>query len=342
MTTRWAADAAATSAWAPEASVRPDVPTARPLLRVGAEHVGCRVQRAGGRGTIHSVFRQACNIETAGGALVTLLIPGAGNLPHGIRCSSGSPSSFEALLRPGQAVLTSARAIQVPDAALSINLSGAHCWSGEIGQHRIDTRSTQTRRRLAAVRSILKARADDGFAPILLHGAAKSAPLRDAMAKRLAACLPRLAIASAAADADGMAQALQPLVGLGPGLTPSGDDFIVGYLAALWCQSAHNAEVGASLAALAPALQALTPRTNLISRQFLVNAVEGQFSERLVDVVCALARPELDLSTRTADALRTGHSSGADSLVGLLFGLLPESVLSSSADAHAEQTEAAQ
>ncbi len=27
------------------------------------------------------------------------------------------------------------------------------------------------------------------------------------------------------------------LIGLGPGLTPSGDDFLVGYLAGLWCSA---------------------------------------------------------------------------------------------------------
>ena len=289
---------------------------------------------------MHSVFHQACNIETSEGALITLLAPSAGNLPHGIRCRSGTLSSFEVLLRPGQTVVASADTLEVLEAALAVDLSGACCWSGEIGQYPIDARWSRVRHALTAVRSIVKARADGGFAPILLGGAAESSPLQDAMARRLARCLPRLAIGGATSDAVATVQALAPLVGLGPGLTPSGDDFIVGYLAALWCRAAHDANVRSLLDALAPALHRLATHTNLISRQFILNAATGQFSERLVDVARAIAQPELDIRIRTAYALRTGHSSGADSLVGLLFGLLPELITKPAADAHADETEA--
>jgi len=320
MTNGSAAGEAAALAWAPDGVLRPGVP----CVRVAAEYVGCCVPRTRNRGSVHSVFRQACNIETAGGALITLLAPSAGNLPHGIRCRFGWPSNLEALLRPGQTVVASATTLQAPEAALVIDLSGSRPWSGEIAQHRIYARSTHIQHRLSTVRSILEVQADEGFAPILLRGAGQSSPLRDAMAGRLAHCLPRLAIAGAAWDAEGMAQALAPLVGLGPGLTPSGDDFIIGYLAALWCQAGRDAQLGSLLHALASPLHRLATHTNAISRQFIVNAVMGQFSERLVGVVRALAQPDLDIRARTAEALRTGHSSGADSLVGLLFGLRPE------------------
>ena len=163
MTNVSAAAEAAASAWAPEGRSRLGAAIPCPAQRVGAEQVGCCVPRQPGRGMVHSVFRQACNIETSEGALITLLAPGAGNLPHGIRCRSGTLSSFEVLLRPGQTVVASADTLEVLEAALAVDLSGACCWSGEIGQYPIDARWSRVRHALTAVRSIVKARADGGF-----------------------------------------------------------------------------------------------------------------------------------------------------------------------------------
>ncbi|HZF23793.1 MAG TPA: DUF2877 domain-containing protein, partial [Burkholderiales bacterium] len=61
---------------------------------------------------------------------------------------------------------------------------------------------------------------------------------------------------------------------------------------------------------------------NAISRQMLLDALQGQYAERLTEVVrcvCGVG----DVAVASMRALEVGHSSGADVLCGLLFGYSP-------------------
>jgi hypothetical protein len=127
-------------------------------------------------------------------------------------------------------------------------------------------------------------------------------------------------------DVSAIAEGAARLVGLGPGLTPSGDDFIAGYLAALWSRAGFESDLDAILSPLADSLVPLFLRTHAISRQMLNDAVQGHFAERLADVTLAIAVAG-DVVGATARALVSGHSSGADTLCGLLFGYAPDLAL---------------
>ena len=108
---------------------------------------------------------------------------------------------------------------------------------------------------------------------------------------------------------------VQALIGLGPGLTPSGDDFIGGILIALHVLG-HT--VPARLLAKT-ALAAAAPGTTAISAAHLAAAGEGQGSAALHallnDVLCGR---HMDLETRLAAVGRIGHTSGWDTLAGSL------------------------
>jgi hypothetical protein len=106
-------------------------------------------------------------------------------------------------------------------------------------------------------------------------------------------------------DLDG---AVDALAGLGPGLTPAGDDTLAGLLLIL---GAHD-----RAAAVAAADRA---RTNDIARAFLAWAARGQSIEPvhrlLVSADAGVAAAAL------ANVLAFGHSSGADLAFGLRLGL---------------------
>ena len=123
-----------------------------------------------------------------------------------------------------------------------------------------------------------------------------------------------------------MAAAAAGLVGLGVGLTPSGDDFLVGYVAALRCRADREAGIGALLRNMADPLERMIAHTHAISRQMLGDALDGRFSEPLIDVICAIGGAS-DVVTATWQGLQSGHSSGADTFCGLLFGFSPELLL---------------
>jgi hypothetical protein len=112
------------------------------------------------------------------------------------------------------------------------------------------------------------------------------------------------------------------LIGYGKGLTPDGDDYLLGYLAALspWKLTpelqTHQKRMQSLIA------QHLT-RTTDISRHYLSRALEGHFSQP----VCAL-QEQLTSQAQTSavvhaaeQVMQFGASSGVDCLAGMLHGL---------------------
>ena len=282
-----------------------------------ADCVGALVPRRA-RGRVHSVFHRACNIEMHAGELVTLLASDLGDQPHGIRCASPC-GSWNAELRPGQRAALDGGVLRVEAAGLAVDVSRASIWTGELFAAAIEAHRRAAARR--QLRASLRGEARRyGFAPLLFAREDGRSALGRALGTRLARTLPAAARAERAGDAAALALALSNVVGLGCGLTPSGDDFIAGYLAALWSRAAREAHVAALLRALADGMRELAARTNAISRQLLLDAARGRFAQRLVEVVHALARGE-DAAACVRRALESGHSSGADTLCGLWFGL---------------------
>lgn len=108
------------------------------------------------------------------------------------------------------------------------------------------------------------------------------------------------------------------LIGLGPGLTPSGDDMLTGALAALYSNQKLLALNRYPL--ILPDFQSLLTLTTSVSCSYLDSAARGQFSTPLVRLMGRLAHSR-DSETAIRDLLGHGHTSGADTLLGLVTGL---------------------
>ena len=114
---------------------------------------------------------------------------------------------------------------------------------------------------------------------------------------------------------------LVSLIGLGEGLTPSGDDVLVGVLAGL--DLACEAWTGASRLRreLAEALALpLATRTSRLSAAMVRAAAGGLFAEPVLGLLRVLGQEEAAATgvEEAAAALRAmGHSSGVDTLQGL-------------------------
>jgi hypothetical protein len=105
----------------------------------------------------------------------------------------------------------------------------------------------------------------------------------------------------------------QTLIGLGPGLTPSGDDYLGGVLIALR-QLGREAQARGLWRWLEPRLQ----RTSAISAAHLAAAAAGEGHEALHACLYALCERSADW-TRALDELESvGHTSGWDSLAGVV------------------------
>jgi len=289
-----------------------------------ADSIGSRVPRPAGdyaiRGRVHSVFRRACNVGMRDGELLALLDGRASQSPHGINC----PGLTLDHLRVGQDVLLSARELTVPAACLVISLADARIWSGAIQRLSFGVRLPGVRRCLDRAHALLRQRGSaDGFAPLLVDANPPVGLMAHFLAARLARVLPELACAAQQRDAVAMAGGCRSLLGLGIGLTPSGDDFVTGFLAALHLNDPCGLQP--ILPALRGLLRSALHDCHAVSRQMLTDALDGDFPETLLAVVEDLAAAS-DPEHSIAGAMAVGHSSGADTLCGLLFGLSPSFV----------------
>jgi len=113
------------------------------------------------------------------------------------------------------------------------------------------------------------------------------------------------------ASVDDVATPVEDLIGLGPGLTPSGDDCLVGALALLDAMGERAAH-----ASLARAITGASPaRTSPLSRCFLKAAAAGHIGENLHRAVSSVMVGDIDAAIAAAG--RIGHSSGWDMMAGL-------------------------
>jgi hypothetical protein len=112
------------------------------------------------------------------------------------------------------------------------------------------------------------------------------------------------------------------LIGYGRGLTPDGDDYLLGYMAALWPWRHHPA-VASHDGALRGLVGSQLSRTNDISRHYLARALAGHFSAPLCQLMLALVSADSATPVQLAalEVMQFGASSGVDCLAGILHGL---------------------
>jgi Protein of unknown function (DUF2877) len=133
-------------------------------------------------------------------------------------------------------------------------------------------------------------------------------------------------IQQALADGDDaqMLEAARGLIGLGPGLTPSGDDFLVGCLRGPWLirrnERATRQRLDRWRTTLLPDLDG---RTTRVGAEFIRHALHGAFAEVLDQAALSLLMPSHPQTVQSAVGrlLTQGETSGTDTALGLLRGL---------------------
>lgn len=134
-------------------------------------------------------------------------------------------------------------------------------------------------------------------------------------AERLIVTLMHVAMSS---DADAIESTLRYFLGRGKGLTPSGDDMLIGFLA-------FDSIVHFVSPSFYQTLSDLLERellTTDVSREYLRYALNNEFSSSVTDVVNSLSGNNESFHDAFNRLLDVGHSSGLDTLFGILVGML--------------------
>jgi hypothetical protein len=117
------------------------------------------------------------------------------------------------------------------------------------------------------------------------------------------------------------AAAMQPWLGYGRGLTPSGDDLLLGLLLALnrWGDIlAPGLDIEAFNRLVLPSA---SQRTTALSASLIACAAQGQADERLVAALDGLLCGGTPAETLISAIAKWGNSSGLDALAGMLLAI---------------------
>ena len=274
--------------------------------RLAARKIGFGVPVDDFDGAVHSVFRNALILAVDGGGLVTLVPEEAGALPGGITLDAEAGIGFDRMIAAGAGAAARAGVLRIADSGLTVDLRQAEAWRSGLDELTLDLASASSRKAWDTAAAVL---AVDGRAERFLRIAAK----------------PVFALADAAR---GLREAethalMERLVGLGEGGTPAGDDFLVGFAAALHASAVAGARRRGFAEAFFRHLRSLGDRTNAVSRVYLEAAAAGEVSEKLTNLASRIARGDAPASVEaaTAAAVAVGHTSGADGTLGLLAGM---------------------
>ena len=118
-------------------------------------------------------------------------------------------------------------------------------------------------------------------------------------------------------DPPGLLSGIRKLKGLGFGLTPSGDDYIAGLLAAFNLLESLD---GIDRSGLRREIAAAARSGNLLSNSFITLAADGFLFAGFKELVGALLQEDADDIRRATEKLvALGESSGSDMGVGFLL-----------------------
>jgi uncharacterized protein DUF2877 len=270
---------------------------------------------------VHSVFRSALNLRRPGSAnLLTVLSSEACDCPQGIRLASVEDftslsleaGAFGAFREGGISVERAGGALP-----LRVDCSTARRITAE-GLPAIGDADEVWGAGLELLSALQGRAGADLRIECLLSGA--SAP--GILGERLARAALDLGCSVRTGAVDSARGALSRIVGLGTGLTPAGDDFLCGFVAAAHCRSGARPERARLLETIERGVEELLATTTALSGTFLRGALAGRVFRPLQDLADACAgTPGTDVKAAILHLARIGHSSGMDVATGFFYGL---------------------
>lgn len=229
---------------------------------------------------IHSVFKTAANIAFPTGFMLSLNAAGTCRMANGIEITPGLSDYPLSSLRAQLPVLFGAQRLIIDAVECALDLSCCPQWDAQIER------------------------------PTSLH--IDTIRHRSTQLRRYAstASLPRFTSVLMMANS---------LCGRGPGLTPSGDDILAGWMAMRWLLEGPSANL---LAACQQIVDVASLQTHLLSQCWLGYAAKGQVAQPIAALLTSLSTAnDTELASAIQTVLSMGATSGHDLLTGMLLAL---------------------
>jgi hypothetical protein len=257
-----------------------------------------------------SVFRRVCVVQFASEALVALVVPEVGNGPLNV-VVEGSPGDWSAL-QPGMPVGLQGGRFHL--GGLEVSLDRAAVWEPCPDWERLRVFSGTVLGRLEHLTARVRDQSPADSLLALVGGASRAVPGgQSAVHARARRAADAMWMGWSGDEAQLSAGAAQ-LAGLGGGLTPAGDDLLVGAMLCSWLAHSDPRRFCGTV------LEACSQRTTVLSAAFLRSAAAGECNaswHRLLAALACGSDEQLDSAVR--GVLSFGHTSGADALAGFLW-----------------------
>ncbi len=261
-----------------------------------------------------NVFDRACNLLNQDDAVLALVTSERGLTPFGLVVAAEERTPFRGL-PANSPVRVDQRNNRLTIGALLIDYSAAALWEARPAWPALVHLFRDDPARLAHLAALASEVELPGSLLDLLRPVAGDTALTQALLARARQGAWTLAQGLAVLDSDQAALGARTLAGLGGGLTPAGDDFIVGALLAAWAGL-----YGTGVEQLAAAVvAAAAPRTTTLSAAYLRAAAQGECSAHWHALFEAQLRDDWPATRAAMQSLVSiGHTSGADALAGFL------------------------
>jgi hypothetical protein len=287
-------------------------------------------------GKIHSRFQNAINIKLDDGFIFNLLPDGIPPNPRSLNLQSSDWKGIQKMsLSVGTQTNIKEGKLEIPEIALKISftdsiiwdpkpsLSGSPVTDAEIFNkleilamaiQKDDEKSNDRNRPIGNIQSISKKKQSQEMPKVVFIE----------LQNRILKAANDLYISISNRNFEGISQSSYQLVGLGPGLTPSGDDVLSGVMAAgVYCSLAYKAlDLDIKKINKQICTNALG-RTTIFSQMLLLDSSIGEVVHPLgvliKKILCFDGKKSF--APLTNQIMTLGESSGKDMLVGTILGM---------------------
>lgn len=274
----------------------------RPRARLAVASIGALVPQQDFACVVHSVFKSACNLAW-GESLLFLAANPIGNGPTTLLLRPGVTVDLREFFAADETVVC--RAATLRGSRVAVQVAEATVWRPDLPRALLPSTRVRINQQCATQR--------------LLHWRCTHTSV---IARQAASVVDALVLAARDCDATRAEPLVARLIGWGEGLTPAGDDFLVGWLAAMDRLANCDAQRD-FLDALHRVIVARVGATTLLSRHFLRLATRNlrvEPIERLLDALLCEHRIDI-VHDAIRSALAIGATSGADTLSGVLAAI---------------------
>ena len=303
----------------------PEFPLIIHAFAIGPEVQAVRAQPTAG-GRLLAVMSKAIYLETEAGRIIGI-VSGEIDGPLSLRVADFAPLRDALAASPGAKFTSNGDELCIAG-HVSIRWAGAPGWMPSLPQD-----GGTAAQRLGAAQALAQLISEtgvlEGCAPVVARivGARRAMPLQPllpmgAVSSRIIESLGVARTSMLMGDCAAAVAALLPLIGLGPGLTPSGDDLLAGIAASLvWRACSEPAAQDLACKLTAGIRAAAQARTNRISARLLSHACDGVLYAPAMDLGGALLAGDIAATIISASRLLSiGETTGSDLATGILIG----------------------